>query len=441
VQVEVRGEREKVLYFEGEPRFEVKFMRRAVAEDENIQLVVLQRTAESKFLRLDVDDGSELEFGFPTSREELYRYRALILGSVEASFFTHDQLQMIADFVSERGGGLLLLGGHGAFAEGGWQGTSVEEVMPVVLTSPADDPQGFFAEVEVTPTPAGLTHPAVLLGVEQDQVRERWDSLPTVTTVNPISQVRPGATTLLSGSGEQLALEQIVLAFQRYGRGKSIALTIQDSWLWQMHADVPLEDQSHEIFWQQMIRWLVDGVPEAVEAVTDREQVEPGENVQLVTNVGDSSYIEVNNATVTARITSPTGIVEDLPVSWTVQRDGEYSVEFRPLEEGEYEIEVTAERNGETLGSDKTYLYTAPSDKEYFSASRRTQTLRRIADETGGQFYTPDDVSSLPEDIRVTGAGVTLIEELDLWDMPFLFLLLLMFMGAEWGFRRIRGLI
>jgi uncharacterized membrane protein len=441
VQVEVRGEREKVLYFEGEPRFEVKFMRRAVQEDENIQLVVLLRTAESKFLRLDVDDGNELEFGFPTSREEMYRYRALILGSVEASFFTHDQLQIIADFVSERGGGLLFLGGHGAFAEGGWQGTPVEEVMPVVLSPPTDDPQGFFAEVKVTPTQAGLAHPSVLLGAEQDQVRERWNSLPTVTTVNPISQVRPGATALLSGSGDQLALEQIVLAFQRYGRGKSIALTIQDSWLWQMHADVPLEDQSHEIFWQQMIRWLVDGVPEAVEAVTDQEQVEPGENVRLVTNVSDSSYIEVNNATVTARITSPTGMVEELPVDWTVQRDGEYSVEFRPLEEGEYEVEVTAERNGEILGSDKTYLYTASRDDEYFSASRHTQTLRRIADETGGLFYTPEDVSSLPEDIRVTGAGVTLVEELDLWDMPFLFILLLTLMGAEWGFRRIRGLI
>jgi uncharacterized membrane protein len=441
VQVEVRGEREKVLYFEGEPRFEVKFMRRAVQEDENIQLVVLQRTAESKFLRLDVDDGNELEFGFPTSREEMYRYRALILGSVEASFFTHDQLQIIADFVSERGGGLLFLGGHGAFAEGGWQGTPVEEVMPVVLGPPTDDPQGFFAEVKVTPTQAGLAHPSVLLGAEQDQVRERWNSLPTVTTVNPISQVRPGATALLSGSGDQLALEQIVLAFQRYGRGKSIALTIQDSWLWQMHADVPLEDQSHEIFWQQMIRWLVDGVPEAVEAVTDQEQVEPGENVRLVTNVSDSSYIEVNNATVTARITSPTGMVEELLVDWTVQRDGEYSVEFRPLEEGEYEVEVTAERNGEILGSDKTYLYTASRDDEYFSASRHTQTLRRIADETGGLFYTPEDVSSLPEDIRVTGAGVTLVEELDLWDMPFLFILLLTLMGAEWGFRRIRGLI
>ena len=75
----------------------------------------------------DVSDSTELEFGFPTSREELYRYRGLIIGSVEASFFTHDQLQMIQDFVSKRGGGVLFLGGQGSFAEGGWAGTSVEE--------------------------------------------------------------------------------------------------------------------------------------------------------------------------------------------------------------------------------------------------------------------------------------------------------------------------
>ena len=112
----MRAESDKVLYFEGEPRWEVKFMRRAVADDDNLQLVLLQRTADSKFLRLDVSDSTELQFGFPTTRQELYRYRGLILGSVEASFFTHDQLQMIADFVSDRGGGLLFLGGQSAFA-------------------------------------------------------------------------------------------------------------------------------------------------------------------------------------------------------------------------------------------------------------------------------------------------------------------------------------
>ena len=108
---------------------------------------------------------------------------------------------------------------------------------------------------------------------------------------------------------------------------------------------------------------------------------------------------------------------------------------------GDYEIELTAERAGVTLGTDHTYIHTAPSDEEYFGAGRRTSLLRRIADETGGQFYTPETVSTLPEDISITGAGVTLVQENDLWDMPILFLLMLSLMGAEWGFRRIRGLV
>jgi uncharacterized membrane protein len=438
--VDVRGEREKILYFEGEPRWEVKFMRRAVADDDNLQLVLLQRTAESKFLRLEVSDSTELEFGFPTTREELYRYRALVIGSAEASFFTHDQLQMIADFVSRRGGSVLFLGGHSSFAEGGWAGTSVEEVIPVILGPPERGPDGYFTEVKVAPTPAGLAHPAVQLDAEPEDVEERWQGLPPVTAVNRLDAIRPGATALLTGDRSEGG-NQVVLAFQRYGRGKSIAFTVQDSWLWQMHADVPLEDQSHEALWKQLLRWLVDGVPDAVAAATDQEQVEPGEMVRVVASVRDSTFIAMNDAQVTARVTSPSGLVEDLALEWTVEEDGEYAGQFRPAEMGDYEIRVDVERQGASLGGDVTHVHAAQSDREYFGAARRTQLLQRIADDTGGRFYTRATVSTLPDDITITGAGVTLSEELDLWDMPALFLLMLLLMGAEWGYRRIRGLV
>lgn len=438
--VEVRGEREKILYFEGEPRWEVKFMRRAIADDPNLQLVLLQRTAEGKFLRLEVSDSTELEFGFPATREELYRYRALVIGSAEASFFSHDQLQMIADFVSRRGGGVLFLGGHASFAEGGWIDTSVEEVMPVILGAPRRGEDFFFDQIKVSPTPAGLAHPAVQLDAEPEDVAARWEALPPVTAVNPISEIRPGATALLTGTRGEGG-NQVVLAFQRYGRGKSIALTVQDSWLWQMHADVPLEDQSHEAFWKQMLRWLVDGVPDAIAAGTDQEQVEPGEAVRILATIQDSTFLAVNDGAVTATVTSPSGIVEIVPMEWTVEEDGEYAAEFRPTEMGDYEIDVSAERQEGLLGVDRSYLHVAPSDREYFGSARRTQLLQRIADDTGGQFYTRETVASLPEDITITGAGVTLSEEHDLWDMPALFLLMLLFMGAEWAYRRVRGLV
>jgi len=86
--IEVQDRREKVLYFEGEPRPEAKFVRHAVEDDKNLQIVILQRTAENKYLRLDVASPDELLGGFPKTREELFAYRGIILGSVEAATFT-----------------------------------------------------------------------------------------------------------------------------------------------------------------------------------------------------------------------------------------------------------------------------------------------------------------------------------------------------------------
>lgn len=451
--VEVLDTREKILYFEGEPRFEVKFLRRAVRADDNLQVVVLQRTADDKFLRLDVDGPEELLGGFPRTREELFRYRALVIGSVEASFFTRDQLQMIADFVGERGGGLLFLGGRNAFAEGGYAGTAVADVLPVYLEEPASEPQAAFTEVRVTPTPAGLNHPVGRLGGES------WDDLPPLTTLNRVVRVKPGATTLLSGTEvvtppeddggllpdvqlrPRTGEDRVVLAWHRFGRGKALALPVQDTWLWQMHADIPVDDLRHETLWQQLLRWLVDDVPAPVTLSVDRERAEPGEEVTLTATVLDSAYIELNDAAVVASLTHPGGAVTEQTLSWTVETDGEYAGVAVPGEPGTYGITVTATRNGAEIGRASTLLEVGPSQEEYFDAGRRTQLLQRLAEDTGGRFYTPDNVDELPEDLQFTGAGVTLTEERDLWDMPVILILLVGLLGAEWGFRRVRGLV
>ena len=443
VLVDVVNGAEKILYFEGEPRWEVKFLRRAVSEDENLQVVVLQRTAESKFLRLDVDDAEELAAGFPKTREELFRYRALILGSVEASFFTHDQLDMIADFVSQRGGGLLVLGGRNAFAEGGYQGTRLAEALPVFMDDDlSTGAEPYYTELFITPTRTGLTHPATQLGQDDSEaVRELWESLPPVTTLNPITRLKPGATGLLTGGPEDDRDRQVVLAYHRYGRGKVIALPIQDSWTWQMHVDIPLEDQTHETFWRQLLRWLSDGVPDQVEAQGEREVVEPGQPVNLTVEVGDSAYAGVNNGNVVAVVHDPSGNSTTVPLDWDVEQDGHYEGGFPTAGPGLYEVSVHATRAGDSIGTAVTYVNVAPSDAEYFDASMRGTTLRRVADQTGGLFYTPETVETLPEDIGLTGAGVTLTEERDLWDMPILLILVLGLMAAEWGYRRKRGLI
>ena len=433
----VEDQREKILYFEGEPRWEVKFLLRGVEDDESLQVTLLQRTAENKFFRVNVDGPDELPGGFPTVRADLFKYSGLILGSIEANHFTPDQLRMIADFVNHRGGGLLMLGSHRSFAEGGYAGTPVADVLPVVLDpSEVDSEEGFFAEVRVQTTRAGATHATTQIADTEEASVMRWDTLPPVTIVNPITELKPGATSLLTASRDDL----VVLAFQRYGAGKALALPIQDSWMWQMHADVPVDDMTHEIFWRRLLRWLVDGVPDQVVADLPQDQAEPGETVTVLAEVGDASFEELNNSTVVAIVTDPSGNLSELRMEWTAEKDGEYRTTFTAGEEGFYEVRVEASSNDELLGEDVAYVQVAPSDSEFYDSTMGSTLLRRVADETGGRFYTPGTVASLADDIQYVGGGVTVIEERDLWDMPALLLLLITLVLGEWGYRRYRGL-
>lgn len=437
--IEVENRREKILYFEGEPRFELKFIRMAMEEDPNVQVVVLQRTAENKYLRLDVDTLTELGGAFPATRDELFAYRGLILGSVEASFFTHDQLQMIADFVNKRGGGLLAIGGRHAFSEGGFAGTPIAEVLPVELEADVTNRE-YFAELKVKPTRAGLTHAATQLAKTERESEEKWKSLPPLTASNIVVKAKPGATTLLTGAVNNTANEQIVLAYQRYGRGTAFALPVQDSWLWQMHADMALEDLTHETFWRQLTRWLVHDVPMPVMATLSSDRVEPGERLTITADVADSSYLQVNDAQVVARVLTPSNDLIEVPMEWTAARDGEYRASFALQEKGMHEVRVEARRGDHALGRAAVHVNAAPSNAEFFDAHLNATTLKRVAEETGGRYYTPANVSTLADDISYTGRGDTITERMDLWDMPVIFVLLILLIGTEWVYRRARGL-
>ena len=436
--IDVRDRKEKILYFEGEPRFEYKFIRRAIPEGDNVVVTSLIRTADNKYLRQGVDGPDELVAGFPKTREELFAYRALIIGSLEAAALTGDQLRMIAEFVDRRGGGLLMLGGPRAFAEGGYVGTAVADVLPVVLDRGNVQPKGTVSRMNAKPTRAGLATAVTQLAATEAASTEKWSTLPVITTVNRISAVKPGATVLLTGTDESRA-ERPLLVYQRYGRGKSFAFLPQDSWMWQMHHTMAVDDLTHENFWRQLLRWLVDGVPDQVEPSFTSERVEPGEAAHLVANVVDPSFVELNDASVMVTVTGPGGSVVDVPLSWDGEHPGEYSAAIPTKAPGWYEARLEATRAGKSVGSAVTHFRAAPGDAEYFDATMHAGTLRRIAEETGGRFYEADNTASLVDDLRYTGRGVTTVEEHDLWHMPIVLMLLVGLLCAEWGYRRAVG--
>ncbi len=442
VLIVVQDRSDKVLYIEGEPSDRIGFLRDfAIDDDENITLGVFMRMAENKFHRMGFESEEEIAGGFPTTREELFRYKALIMGSWESGFFTADQRQMIHDFVSQRGGGLLMLGGRNSFGEGGWANTPVADVLPVILEPPfASSDNPFYTEVAIMPTLFGRTHPVTQMADSVDDSLRHWDTLPTLGVVNRIAGAKPGAVTILQGVSGDLEDPQVVLAFHRFGRGKALVFTPVNPWYWQMAFDIALEDMTHETLWQQIMRWLVNDVPESVDVGTVVDRFAPGAPVTVTATVLDETFIEVNNAGVVAAITSPTGLSRQLPLDWTIDADGEYRASFTPEEEGFHEIRVRAARGDVELGLGSAYIDVAELSTEAFAAERRTSLLERVAEETGGRWYTSQNVDELPDDLRYSEGGTTVLEVKDLWDMPLVFFLLVGLVGTEWSYRKWRGL-
>ena len=438
--LEVRGGPDKILYVEGEPRSEFAFMRRAVANDSGVLVVGLMRSAERKFLRLGVKDSVDLLGGFPTTREELFSYKAIILGSIEASFFSADQLRMISDFVSQRGGGLLVLGGRASLSEGGFAGTPLAEVLPVTLARGTVNVDGPATTVTVRPTRTGQTHPAMQLRATLPASIARWDSMPALTTVNQIGATRAGATVLLAGRVEGGRSDVPILSFQRYGRGTSAVFAVQDSWLWKMDATVAVEDDSYQTFWRQITRWLVEGAPDRLEITASPARVAPGEPVTLRAHVSNSFYGDVNDATVAVTVASPNGTSSTVPLEWSLREDGSYSGTFTAPDSGRFILNAEARFGRDSVETASATLLVDDQGADVSNAERRTPLLQRIASETGGRYYDLNGAAALADDAVFTDAGITVREAKDLWDMPAVFILLALLLGAEWGYRRWRGL-
>lgn len=431
----VRGGPEKILYVEGEPRPELPFLRRAVTADSALQVVALIRTAPEKHLRLGVDDSLELALGFPTRREELFRYRAIVLGSVEASYFTAEQLRLLQDFVAVRGGGLVALGGRRALAEGGYAGTPVDELLPFEL----DPSRGGVREerathVRIAPTAAGLEHPA--LSITGPDVSP-WDSLPELSIINAPGRLRPGATVLLEGRTASGTAP--VLVTQRYGRGKSAVFLPQDAWRWQLTDRLPDTDATHAAFWDRLLRWTVDGVPDQVMLDASPDLTAPGESVELRARVTDSSYTERDDARVTLRVVPPDAPAYDLVMQPDLRTAGEYAATFTPVSAGIHRLELEAVVAGDTTRVTDLVL-ADPDQGDPGPMERDDRVLARVAERTGGNAYDIDDLDGLPDDVLLTRSGVTARASTDLWDAPLIFFLFLLLLGVDWGWRRWRGL-
>ena len=435
--VTVRDDHPKLLYVEGEPRWEYKYLRRAIGDDPNLVVESLLRSSENKFYRQGIEDKSSLEDGVPKKKEDLFAYTGIVLGSIESTFFKPEQLQMIVDFVTERGGGFLMLGGKNSFSSGKYQNTPIADMLPVELLP--DRALPVIDKVKLELTDYGRTHNLMRLSDNPATNAKIWGQLPPLEDFNRVGDVKPGGVVLARGAPENSGGDPILLAFQRYGRGRTMVFTTGSSWHWQMEMDH--EDLTHELFWKQMLRWLVSASPAQVSITTDKDTYLPGELVNISADVSDKEFKRLNNARVTAKLTGPEGTTETLPLDWGGGQDGTYQTQVTAAtKEGTYRLEVEAMQGTERVGTYKAAFQIKDRPVEYYDASLDAGNLRSIATQTKGRYYPLPKLGDIPEDAIYVDVQNSFVEQKELWDVPILFMMLCALLAGEWVWRKRRGL-
>lgn len=449
--LEVRDARPKVLLVEGRPRWEFKFIRQAMSADRHVRLESLLRSALNKFYRQGIEEETTLAAGFPTRREDLFGYQGLILGDLESAFFTYGQMEMIRDFVSRRGGGLLMLGGGSTLGAGGYQNTPVEEALPVWLgygeQQRTADISYLRDETRPVLTDFGANHPALRLAREDEESVRLWGELPALSDRNRIQGLKPGATVLVetrsAGASSGAAADAgPLLVSHRYGRGLGLVLLSGSSWRWQMLKEHT--DQSHERFWRQMTRWLVSSARDPVAVQAERSVYSRNEPVRLRVEAHDAAFNRLNDVRLQARVVQPDGSAVPVALAWNSREDGVFTGEWYPSADGIHRVEVSATLPdaGQTqLGEASDFFLVATGQAEYFDTTRKVDFLKGIARDTGGRYYGIEEAERLPEEIRYVASESAVTEVLELWDMPFNFLLLAGLLAGEWLLRRKWGLL
>jgi uncharacterized membrane protein len=449
--VNVGSDPRRILYIEGEPRWEYKFIRQAEQDDRMVQIVSMTRTSTNKVYRQGISNPKELADGFPSRPEELFGYQALIIGSVEAAYFSPGQQQLIHEFVDRRGGGLLMLGGQFALADGGWAAsTAITDLLPTILPPESGtfhreaDPKNGITHTTAELASAGVDSIITRLVDDPAANAEKWKKLPYLMDYENPGTPKPGASVLadmITPEGRKLPL----LVTESYGHGRTAIMATGGSWRWQMSS--PLGDTAHDLFWQQLLRWLVSDTPGRVSASVPSQVLLDTGGVALTADVRDQEYNPVPDAKVEAHILGPSGVSAVVEMSPVPDNPGRFQGIWSAPKTGAYLTEITAQRTDpetrklQELGRDVLTFERLDGVAESFHTEQNRDLLERLASQTGGKYWKPSGLGQLAASIPYSEAGVTVRQTRELWNLPLIFVVLLLLRFSEWWLRRKWGIV
>ncbi|OQY28364.1 MAG: hypothetical protein B6244_07615 [Candidatus Cloacimonetes bacterium 4572_55] len=437
--VKVLKSKIQVLHIAGRPSYDYSFLQRTFERDPNVEPTGLVMRKNGNFYPYKTarEGNKALTARLPQTQDELFKYDLVILADIHRRHLGESLERLLVEFVRDRGGALLMLGGDHSFQGGNYYQSPISELLPVTLAATTGSMKKGAFPIQLTNQ--GNRHALLMLEDNPEPDARIWQRLPPLNGYNQVKGVKTGAELLATVEGNQLTP---LLTLSRSGKGKTMAFAATGYWQWNFKmVGVSGTAEYSDRFWSNVIRWLVsrEGINQ-VNLATDRKVYRNGETVNFSCQVYDQRFEPQTEADVVLTI-SKKGSDEILHESNMIDREeGRYLGQSDNLMPGDYTAEVTAQKGEAKFGSDRQSFTVSEYSLEYENTQMNETLLKQIAQNSDGKYFTPNRVGELPEHLILSERMKESGRDIVLWDHPGFFLLVMLLLGIEWTLRKRRGL-
>ena len=343
-------------------------------------------------------------------------------------------MQRLVEFVAQRGGGLVTLGGRSVYAAGQYQDSPLARILPFTVEN-VDQTQ-VPKPYKVSPTLVGLGHPIMQIEGDPTTNREAWMDLPTLDGCNRVGKIKPGASLLAVREMEGGPMP--VIAVQNVGKGQVLALSADTTWRWEMMRAAEGEDYFRK-FWGNAVRALAPDPrvqPNRPQVLRYQTSTAVGQTVTLATRLVDNIFRPVTGAAITVKVTSPSAKVTTI-----YPRDGRSAP-------GLYEYQVPLDESGQwevaTTYKDQTTIEridAGSGDEELDDPRAKLDAMKEFATATGGKAFTPRQGDELLAALDLQPRQITRPAAVTIWNLPLTMVLMIGFVCLDCLIRKRRGMV
>ncbi|HHT9114291.1 MAG: hypothetical protein HZA47_06295 [Planctomycetes bacterium] len=445
--VKVVRDKIRIMHVCGRPSWDERFLRRVLKSDPNIDLIsffILRtpndvseaRNDELSLIPFPVDELFTQALGsFDLVIFQNFDYRPY-----DTSFFRFSHyLNNLQKFVADQGGGFMMIGGDISFSQGGYDGTAIEDILPVNLYTEKDSID--TTRLKAVITNDGLKHPVTTLDDNADRNIAIWKDLPELDGCNVTTQLKSDAVPLVIYPTKE---SPPLISIRDVGLGRCMAITTDSLWRWNFLSVGEGGSNRHYIkFWQNAIKWLIkDPTLNPIRITVKKETFLPDEEVQIKIEVLGRNYQPMEGVQLGIDVTNEFSGKSIFVTQATTDSNGQYKFTIKNNREGYYIVKALAKKDNDEIGQDYTVFNIAIENKEFKDTSIRRDILAKLSEVSGGKYFDLP-TKNIEEKVSIENPSIVKLvgkRQISLWDNGYVFMMILAIVSIEWWIRKRSGL-